>query len=84
MQTLVSHSVKTAGNKAIQFFLVGSKVQSMSSAMVPKNQRTIVNSAGAIRPMIKLICHALKPKKANHACTPSSALTVEVSTKLTL
>ena len=83
MWTLESHSVKTAEDKITRLFHVGSKVQSVLSAMNPTNQRTIVNSAGVVRPTKKLIHHISKSRKANCACTHSSVLIVEANIRWT-
>ena len=82
--TLESCSVKTAGNEVIRLFLVGSKVQSMSSTMDPTNWRIIANLAGAARPTKILTHHTLKPRKVNHVCTPSSVPIVEANIRWTL
>ena len=79
MWTLELHSVKTTEDEVTRLFYVGSKVQSMSSAMSPTNQRTIVNSAGVVRLTKKLIHYTSKSRKANCACTHSSVLIVETN-----
>ena len=56
----------------------------MLSVIDPTNQRIIVNSASAARPTKRLTHHALKPRKANHICTLSSILIVEVNIRWTL
>jgi len=43
-----------------------------------------VNLAGAARPMKKLTHYISKPKKANHACTLLSVLTIEINIRQTL
>jgi len=83
MRTLESCSVKNAGDGITQLFHVRSKVQSTSSAIDPTNWRTITNLAGVARPTKKLIHHASKPKKANHAHTHSSVPIVKANIRQT-
>ena len=53
MLILEFHNVKIAGNRVTQHFHVESKIQSMSSATDPTNQKIIMNSVGAVRLMKK-------------------------------
>ena len=60
-----SPNAKIARDGDIQHSLVGSKDQSISTVMVPTNQRTTANLVGVTKPMKRQICLTLKPKRVS-------------------
>jgi len=72
MLTWESCNVKIARDVVTQYSYAGSKDRNASSAIVPTNQKTIMSSVDAARPIRKQTHHALKPKRANCACILSN------------
>ena len=82
--TLVFHNIKIVGNRNTPPCLVEFKGWNVSSVMVLKNLKIIINSDSTTKPTEKPTHYALKQKKANYVHILSSAPTTMAITRWTL
>ena len=82
--TLVFHNVKIVGNRDTSPCLVEYKDWSVSSITDLTNLKTNVNLGSAAKLTKKQTHYVLKPKKVNHVCMLSNALTAKETIRQTL
>ena len=80
---MVFLNTKISGDGNMQLYPTMSRALSISSAMALIRLKTIINSGGVAKQIIKLTSLILRQKKMNHVCIPLSALTVVEITKWT-